>query len=126
MTNSRRKGKIGELELSKELSRLFGHACRRAQQFNGNAGHADVVGLPGVFIECKRVQALNVPDAIGKAVAQCPTGEVPAVFHRRNAAKEIGAKKPPWLVTVRLDDLPSLVTKLYLAMASGGADVRPD
>lgn len=33
--NSRSKGKRGELELSKELQRLFGVDCRRGQQFSG-------------------------------------------------------------------------------------------
>lgn len=102
----RQKGKIGERELSRELAKLFGVECHRTQQHCGDAGDSDVVGLPGIFIECKRVQSLNVPKAVAKAVEQCPVGEVPAVFHRRN--------REPWLVTCQLDDLKALAEKLYL------------
>ena len=108
MTNSCRKGKSGERELSHELQRLFGIHCHRTQQHCGDAGDSDVTGLPGIFIECKRVQSLNVPKAVAKAVEQCPESEVPAVFHRRN--------REPWLVTCHLDDLPALATNLYLIL----------
>jgi hypothetical protein len=110
VTNSRAKGKVGELELAKELERVFGVPCRRSQQFCGRAGDDDVQGLPGIFVECKRVQALNVPAAVAKAVEQCPAEKVPAVFHRRN--------REPWLVTCQLDDLAALATKIYLLKAN--------
>lgn len=103
--NSCRKGKVGERELAKELTRLFGVACKRTQQHCGNAGDDDVAGLQGIFCECKREQRLNVSAAVAKAVDQCPEGNVPAVFHRRN--------REPWLVTCQLDDLPELATKLF-------------
>lgn len=101
----REKGKVGERELSKELTRLFGEHCRRSVQFCGDAGDSDVVGLEGLFIESKRVQRLNVPAAVEKAVEQCPAGEIPIVCHRAN--------RQPWLVTLRLDDLPELAVRLF-------------
>ena len=59
MTNSRRKGTAGEIELAKEL-RKYGFDTRRGQQYCGANGDADVVGIPGLHIECKRVERLNV------------------------------------------------------------------
>lgn len=59
--NSRRKGKGGELELAKKL-REYGYDCRRGQQYCGANGDADVVGIPGVHIECKRTNRINVYD----------------------------------------------------------------
>lgn len=59
MTNSRRKGASGERELAKKL-REYGYEARRGQQYCGSNGDADVVGIPGIHIECKRVEALNI------------------------------------------------------------------
>lgn len=94
--NSRQKGKRGELELAKVL-REHGYETRRGQQYSGTETSADVVGLPGIHIECKRVENLNVYNALAQAIRD--TGEsddLPAVFHRKN--------NQPWLVTMRLDD----------------------
>lgn len=66
--NSRDKGKRGELELAKVL-RGYGYDTRRGQQYCGANGDADVVGLPGIHIECKRVERLNLDDAMAQAVA---------------------------------------------------------
>lgn len=58
---------------------------------------ADVVGLPGIHIECKRVENLNVYNALAQAIRDTgESGDLPAVFHRKN--------NQPWLVTMRLDD----------------------
>ena len=93
--NSRQKGKRGELELAREL-RLYGYEARRGQQYSGALGDADVLGLPGIHIECKRVERLNLADAMAQAKHDARKGEAPAVFHRRN--------REEWLVTMRLDD----------------------
>ena len=61
--NSRNKGKTGELELSKVL-RSYGYDTRRGQQYCGANGDADVVGLPHIHIECKRVERLSLYDAM--------------------------------------------------------------
>lgn len=93
--NSRNKGANGERELANKL-RDYGFACRRGQQYCGANGDADVVGLPGIHIECKRVERLNIEDAMTQAKADAKQHEVPAVFHRKNNCE--------WLVTMRLDD----------------------
>ena len=95
MVNSREKGARGERELAGVL-REFGYEARRGQQFSGANGDADVVGLPGIHIECKRVERLNLYDAIAQSKHDARDGEVPAVFHRKDNCK--------WLVTMELED----------------------
>lgn len=93
--NSRAKGASGERELANTL-KDYGYTARRGQQYCGANGDADVVGLDGIHIECKRVERLNIDDAIEQAIADVRKGELPAVFHRKNRKK--------WLVTMTLDD----------------------
>ena len=57
--NSRDKGARGERELANYL-RSFGFDARRGQQYSGANGDADVEGLPGIHIECKRVEKLDI------------------------------------------------------------------
>lgn len=99
MKNSRRKGAAGERELANKLKE-YGYDCRRGQQYCGASGDADVVGLPGIHIECKRVEHLNFYDAISQSVHDARDGEKPAVFHRKDRCE--------WLVTMRLDDFMKL------------------
>lgn len=107
---SKRKGKTGERELAKELERLFGVECRRGQQFCGANGDADVVGLPGVHVECKRTESLRLYAALQQAIDDSRGESVPMVCHRPNGS--------PWVAIVRLDDLPALVERLYLMLAA--------
>jgi len=92
--NSKRKGKRGELELAKKL-REYGYNCRRGQQYSGIEGK-DVVGLPHIHIECKRVEKLNIYEAIRQATRDAKVTEKPAVFWRKN--------RENWLVIMRLED----------------------
>ena len=81
--SQRDKGKRGERELA-ALLREYGYDCHRGQQYSGANGDADVVGLPGIHIEVKRVERLNLYDALGQAARDARPGEIPVVFHRRN------------------------------------------
>lgn len=58
----------------------------------------DLVGLPGVHIECKRVERLNLYEAMRQAQRDAERFQdgAPCVFHRRN--------RKPWLVTMQLTD----------------------
>lgn len=93
--NSRNKGKRGELELAHFLAQ-YGYATRRGQQYSGSNGDADVVGIPGLHIECKRVEALNIDMALMQAACDARPSEIPVVMHRKN--------KTDWKATLRLDD----------------------
>ena len=95
MPNSRQKGAAGERELAAIL-RTYGYDARRGQQFSGKNGDADVVGLPGIHIECKRVQKLNLQDAYDQSKRDAREGEIPTVMHRKNHCE--------WLVTMKLED----------------------
>lgn len=89
------KGKRGERELAKKL-REYGYDCRRGQQYCGIDGNADVVGLHGIHIECKRVEHINVYDSMQQAVNDANQSDLPVVFHRRNNHE--------WIVIMLLDD----------------------
>lgn len=93
--NSRAKGARGERELSSKLKE-HGYETRRGQQYCGSNGDGDVVGLPGIHIECKRVERLNLYDALAQARSDAKDGETPTVFHRKDRSE--------WLVTMSLDD----------------------
>lgn len=105
--NSREKGKRGELELARAL-RALGYDCRRGQQYSGANGDADVVGLPGVHIECKRVERLNLYDAMAQAKHDATEGETPVVAHRKDRCV--------WLVTLELEDF---ITEFYREWEAG-------
>lgn len=95
MPNSKRKGKNGELELVRKLNE-YGYKTRRSIQYNGKAeeGQPDLIGLPGVHIECKRTEALRLYDAVDQAKRDSK-GDLPAVFHRKNNCE--------WVVIMPLD-----------------------
>ena len=93
--NSKNKGSRGERELAAIL-REHGFNTRRGQQFSGGIDSPDVIGLPGIHIEVKRVESLNIHKAYAQAVRDADGKAIPAVFHRRN--------REPWMVTLNLDD----------------------
>ena len=92
---SRDKGKRGEREVA-ALLRQHGYDGKRGQQYCGAAGDADVLGLPGVHIEVKYVEKLNIHGAIAQSISDARAGETPIVMHRKNQAD--------WLVTMRASD----------------------
>ena len=95
-SKSQRKGRGGEIELSKILQ---GYGYPVVPGMAVSFGTVpDITGLPGVHIECKRVERLNVPEAMRQAVKDSAAFKdgAPAVFHRRS--------REPWLVTMRLAD----------------------
>lgn len=93
---SRNKGKTGERELAKVLQ-AHGYDARRGQQFKGGNDSADVVGLPGIHIECKRVETLRLWDSLAQAQRDAEgSGDLPAVIHCPNGR--------PWIVIMTLED----------------------
>ena len=102
--NSRQKGAAGERELAKFLREQGYDDSRRGQQFSGKNGDADVVGLDGIHIECKRVEKLNLDLAMEQSIRDAREGEMPTVMHRKN--------RKDWLCTMRLKD--------WMTMYKGG------
>lgn len=99
--NSKRKGKVGELELASILREHGFDQARRSAQYCGNTGDAaDLVGIDGWHIECKRVEKLNLTDAV--AQARHDAGGKPFfVAHRKN--------RDGWLATLDLGTLLDLI-----------------
>ena len=96
----RERGKRGERELAAIL-REHGYEARRGQQYCGTNGDADVVGLPGIHIECKRTERVRLYTALAQSNQDARDGEVPVVISR--------ADRKPWVVTLSLDDFLDLL-----------------
>lgn len=94
MVNSKQKGNRGEREFS-GICRKHGYEARRSQQYCGQAGDADVIGLPNVHVEVKRVERLNIYDAIDQAKRDSKD-EMHIVAHRKDRHR--------WLVTMEVED----------------------
>lgn len=95
--NSRAKGAAGEREWAKFLYVITGFAARRGQQFAGGPDSPDIVGgIPGTHCEVKRVEKLNIDNAMEQAVRDCGS-KIPYVAHRKN--------NKSWLITIRALDL---------------------
>ena len=93
---SQSKGRRGELELSR-LLQGYGYDVQpgRAQSYGEVP---DLIGLPGIHIECKRAERLNVPEAMKQAMRDAEKFHdgAPTLFHRRS--------REPWLATMCLHD----------------------
>ena len=94
--SSQRKGADGERELA-ALLREYGYPVERGGSLSFGEV-PDLTGLPGVHIECKRVEQLRPYDWMAQAERDAVRfGDgLPAVFFRRN--------RFPWLVVMKLED----------------------
>lgn len=99
--NSRTKGANGERAWRDEL-RANGYMARRGQQFQGSPDSPDVIcdELAQFHFEVKRVQKLNIEDAMDQARRDAGS-KMPIVAHRRNFK--------PWLVTMDADTFFALI-----------------
>ncbi len=100
--NSRAKGKAGELELAKVLRDHGYTEARRGVQYSGGGDSPDLVGVPGVHIECKRVESGNLYSWTRQAIRDSDgTGRMPVVAHRKS--------REPWVAILLLDDFLKLL-----------------
>ena len=81
--NSKQKGKRGELELA-HLLQTYGYPAERGVQYSGLKGNADVVGVDGLHIECKRSEQVRDDVFLQQAENDARKGQVPIVMYRRN------------------------------------------
>ena len=104
---SRTKGKVGEREVAHLfIDNGFPDAHRSAQcRGNSKDGEADVAGVPGIHIEVKRVEKLNLELAMQQAVrdSELQKDGKPTVIHRKNGGD--------WLVTMKFEDWMELFKK---------------
>lgn len=101
---SQRKGADGERELAR-LLREHGYDIQRGGSLSFGTA-PDLTGLPGIHIEVKRVERLNIPQAMQQAIRDSEKFHdgKPALFHRKS--------RSPWLVTMRLEDWLEIVSPL--------------
>ena len=106
-----RKGADGERELAALLQR-YGHEVRRGGSLSYGS-LPDLYGLEGVHIEVKRVERLNITEAMKQAERDAERFKdgFPTVFHRRNWEG--------WLVTMRFSDWMRLYSDFCREKAGG-------
>lgn len=95
--NVKRKGTGGENELAAILRDAGIRAYRNDQIYRGGKDNPDVwaeIGGQQLHIEVKRVEKLNVPEAVKQAITDAAKGSLPVVAHRRN--------REQWLITIPL------------------------
>lgn len=80
-----------------QILNLYGYNTERGGSMTFGST-PDLTGLPGIHVEVKRVEKLNVPAAMQQAEIDSIKFQdgKPAVFHRRN--------RGPWYVTMKLAD----------------------
>ena len=110
--SQQRKGADGERELA-ELLRGYGYDVQRGGSLSYGTV-PDLIGLPDIHIEVKRVERLNVSEAMQQSIRDALRFRdgSPALFHRRN--------REPWLVTMRLEDW----IRIYRSDAREGVSER--
>ena len=94
--NSKAKGSAGEREAANLFKQHGFTEARRSQQYSG-AGHtADLTGIDGLHIEVKRVERLNIYDAIEQVYRDKAPTDYGVVMHRKNNQE--------WLITMTFDE----------------------
>lgn len=103
---SKSKGARFELEIAHYFKNYGYSDARRTAQHCGKTGDAgDVEGIPGLHIECKHVERLNLYEAYHQAVRDNTaknSGDIPVVIHKKNRKKT--------LVSLSLDDFIRIFT----------------
>jgi hypothetical protein len=97
--NSNQKGKRGERELANKLKEYGYENARRSQQYSGlGDSSADVIGVDGLHIECKRTEIGHGKNYewLDQAKNDAKDDNIPVVIHRAN--------RKEWLVTLSLED----------------------
>lgn len=94
---SQSKGRRGEFGLAVKLREAGFNDVQPSPALNYGTC-PDLVGLPGVHIECKYVERLNLHTAFEQAKHDAEKFQdgAPTVFHRRS--------RESWLVTMSIDD----------------------
>lgn len=87
--SSSRKGAAFERELAKHFDEKLNHTVLRSlytgdPMVRKGKGNSDLIGLPQLAVEAKRVEALSFPDAMRQAKRNAQGDERPVVVNRRN------------------------------------------
>lgn len=109
--SQREKGKRGEREVKDILRKRGWSEARRGQQYAGSPDSPDVIGIPGIHFEIKRVERLDLGAAIKQSKDDSADNEVPVVAHRKSGE--------PWYVTLSLEDFLMYVQATQMASHEG-------
>lgn len=106
-SKSQRKGRCAELELTR-LLQAHGIPAEPGKAVSYGST-PDITGVPGIHVEVKRRENVNLSAALAQAAADAERFRdgVPTVFHRKN--------REDWRVTMLLNDWLTL----YQAAESG-------
>ena len=102
--SSQAKGRRAEIELA-DILREHGYPDARPGEALNYGTQPDVVGVPGVHLEVKRRERLEVSRWYQQAVtdAERMKDGVPVVVYRQN--------RKPWMAVLSLEDLLSLMER---------------
>ena len=110
MTNSRNKGKAGEREVVKLLQELldgYGLTIERNLLTQARSGGVDVVGVPGLAIEVKRAECLQLDKWFEQAKRQAMQLKArPVLFFRQS--------RQPWRVMTEMCDAATGITAIVV------------
>lgn len=106
--NSNRKGKDGELEFVNIFKGYGFENAQRSQQYCGANHDADVIGIPGLHIEVKRVERLNIDNAMDQCHRDKREEELGVVAHRKN--------QKDWIISMKLDDWMEIYKRYLLTI----------
>lgn len=116
MTNSKQKGKYGEIELM-HLFKDYGFDSRRTAQYCGNTGDAaDVTLEPRFHVECKRCERIEIMKWMAQAKRDHKEGTIPLVFFRQS--------RQPWSVCMDAEEFLKLLK--YLITLENSIGIDPD
>ena len=103
--SSQAKGRRGEIELARVLQD-YGLPVKAGDPAN-RGRTPDIVGLPFIHTEVKRVERLNVSEAMAQARRDSVKFRDgwPTLFHRRN--------REEWLVTMDLENWIEIYKKAF-------------
>lgn len=103
------KGRRGEIELAHYLQ-AHGYPAAAPGAALNYGTQADVTGIPGLHIECKRHEKLELPKWYRQAQADAERMQDgrPAVIYRRN--------REQWMITLSLEDF------IHIERAGHGKD----
>lgn len=101
----REKGKRFERDVANWLKKNGFEKAMRSAQHSGKAGDAaDVVGLPGVHLECKAVETQNIWSWLDQAVRDSSgTGNIPVVIWKKN--------REPWMAILLRRDFNTMMAR---------------
>ncbi len=86
--NSKQKGSRYERHIAKRI-REYGYDAERGCQHSGGKDSPDVkCSMVGIHWECKKVEKLNIWNALKQSQRDAGDGEMPAVVFSRNREKD--------------------------------------